>query len=105
MSIIKINNQDEGECPTKDSINYKKDCESFKCMEDGTILGESRYCNLSLRCRQIDVLANGKVVPMEAHYLPIADAITGEVTSHELFCTGHHDLRPYKERLEDDKVS
>ena len=104
MTIIKINNQDEESCPTKDSINYNKDCVNFKCMEDGTILGESRYCNLSLQCRQIDVLANGKVVPMEAHYLPITDGITGEVMSHELFCTGHHDLRPYKERLEDDKV-
>ena len=104
MTIININDQNNNEVPTKDSINYKKDCQNFKCLNDGTIIGECRYCNLSLQCRQIDVLANGKVVPMEAHYLPITDAITVEVLRHELFCTGMHDLRPYNERLEDDKV-
>lgn len=89
---------------TQDSIKYDKDCADFVCLEDGTIVRECKYCNLSLVCRQVDVLPNGDVVPMESEYLPIVDPVTGEVRAHELFCTGKHDLRPLKERYEDDKA-
>lgn len=89
---------------TADSIKYNKDCYDFQNLEDGTIIGECKYCNFSLVCRQIDININSKVIPMESHYLPVVDA-SGEVVSHELFCTGMYDLRPRKERLEDDKVS
>jgi hypothetical protein len=106
MSIlIKIKDEQSNEGRTKDSIKYKKDCWDFRSLEDGTIVGEHRYCGHSSICRQIDVLANGKVMPMEGHYLPMLDPITGEVVSHELFCTGMHDLRPHKERMFDDKIS
>ena len=106
MSIlIKINDDQGNTGRTNDSIKYKKDCFDFKKLNDGTIVGEYRYCEHSLICRQIDVLANGKVMPMEAHYLPILDPITGEVINHELFCLGFHDLRPLMERIEDDKIS
>lgn len=89
---------------TPDSTKYKKDCDDFVCLEDGTITKECRYCNLSLQCRQIDILPDGTSVPMMAHYLPVYNA-KGELQSHELFCVGLHDLRPLKERAEDDKVS
>lgn len=102
--LINIPNDEREDGKTQDSIKYNKDCEDFKCLDDGTIVKECRYCDLSLVCRQIGVLHNGEVVPMESHYLPIVDA-SGEVASHELFCTGMYDLRPKKERLEDDKVS
>ena len=88
---------------TLDSTHYKKDCPDFVCLEDGTIIRECKYCNLSLICRQIDMV-DGVPIPMESHYLPVADE-DGNIMSHELFCTGMHDLRPYKERLEDDKAS
>jgi len=88
-----------------DAEKYNKDCQDFESLEDGTITGEYKYCNHSLVCRQIDILANGTVVPMEACYLPIYDAITGEVKCQELFCTGMHDNRPHKERIEDDRVT
>ena len=104
-TLIKINGEQDDIGRTKDSIKYGKGCFDFKTLNDGTIVGEHRYCEHSLICRQIDVLNNGKVIPMESHYLPILDPITGEVISHELFCTGMHDLRPHKERIEDDKVS
>jgi hypothetical protein len=87
-----------------DSIKYDKDCINFKCLNDGTATGESRYCDLSGLCRQIDFIGT-VVVPMESHYLSIIDPITGIVTAHELYCTGMHDLRPLAERFEDDKVS
>jgi hypothetical protein len=89
---------------TTDSIKYNKDCADFICLEDGTIMKECRYCNLSLQCRQIDIGSDGKAIPMESHFLPLYDA-AGNLMAQELFCTGMYDLRPYKERLEDDKVS
>jgi len=87
---------------TLDSKGYNKDCKDFVCLEDGTIVRECRYCNLSLVCRQIDIV-DGVAIPMEAHILPISNE-TGEVIEHQLFCTGMHDLRSLNERIEDDKV-
>lgn len=87
-----------------DSIRYNKDCEDFVVLEDGTIVGDYRYCNRSLDCRQVDFSFNGKAIPMLSHYLPITDVKTGEVTEFQYFCTGMHDLRPLKERSEDDRV-
>lgn len=103
--LVNIPNKERENGRTQDSIKYNKDCGDFVCLDDGTVVRECKYCNLSLMCRQIDVLPNGDVVPMEAHYLPLVSPTTGEVVSHELFCTGMHDERPLKERLEDDKVS
>lgn len=103
--LISISNEERDGSRTPDSIKYKKDCQDFVCMDDGTIVRECKYCNLSLMCRQIDMLVVGTMVCMEANYLPVMDTVTGELKSHELFCTGMHDNRPYKERLEDDKVS
>jgi len=103
--LINIPNEEREDGRTPDSIKYNKDCGDFVCLEDGTITKECRYCNLSLVCRQIDVLADGSVVGMESNYLPVVDGTSGEMQSHELFCTGMYDLRPLKEKIEDDKVS
>lgn len=89
---------------TPDSIKYNKDCNDFECLEDGTITKEYRYCDRSRQCRQIDVVG-GLEFPMEAHYLEVADIKTGKVVEWDYFCTGMHDLRPLKERMEDDKAS
>lgn len=102
--IIKVGN-DQINGRTIDSIKYCKNCKDFMCLDDGTIVGEHRYCNLSLQCRQVDVDLAGKSIPMESHILVILDPITGEELNQELFCTGMHDLRPLKERIEDDKIS
>ena len=89
---------------TIDSVVYKKSCGDFICLDDGTLVRECRYCNLSLVCRQVDFI-NGVAIPMEAHILPAVDPDTGEVIENQLFCTGMHDLRSLSERAEDDKVS
>lgn len=104
-NIIKISSDEREDGSTKDAIKYNKDCMDFQCLDDGTIVGECKYCNLSIQCRQIDILPNGEAVGMEAHYLPVLDSKTGELVSQELFCTGKYDLRPRAEKLEDDKVS
>ena len=106
MGNIIIVKGDSGDEPcSKDSIKYKKDCCNFVSFDDGTSVGDYRYCNLSLICRQIDVLFDGTVVPMESHYVKVFNPISGELESHELFCTGMRDLRPLKERIEDNSVS
>jgi len=55
-------------------------------------------------CRQIDILPNGKEMPMEGNILPVYDE-KGQLAEHAIFCTGMYDLRPLKERLKDEKVS
>ena len=89
---------------TPDSIKYNKSCCDFISLEDGTIIGESKYCNRSTTCRQVDILG-AVTIPMESDYLPITNPITGEVMEWEYFCTGMYDLRPVTERVEDNKVS
>lgn len=89
---------------TTDSIKYNKDCRDFISKKDGTIVGESKYCEMSELCHQMDML-NGRPVQMESHYLPITDSTTGEVIEWQYFCTGVYDFRPLKERMEDNKVS
>jgi hypothetical protein len=86
-----------------DSIRYGKDCKDFVCLNDGTIIGDCRYCNLSNQCVQVDVIG-GIPVPMESNTLEIRNPNTGEVVEEVHYCTGFHDLRPLKERIEDDKV-
>jgi len=102
--LISILKEERENGRTPDSIKYKKDCPDFVCLEDGTITKEYKYCNLSLQCRQVDIVTNCETFPMEANYLPVYDA-KGHLHSHELFCTGMHDIRSYIERLEDDRVS
>ena len=102
--LINVPNEERTDGRTADSIKYKKDCDDFVCLQDGTIVRECRYCNLSTVCRQIDILPNGKTMPMEGHILPIVDG-TGAVIEHQIFCTGMYDLRSRNERMEDDKVS
>lgn len=105
MTIIKINNTNISvDGSTYDSVKYHKDCKHFKNLNDGSIIGEYNYCDLSLRCRQVDILPDGTMLPMEARRLLLYDSF-GNVVAEELFCTGMHDLRPLKERIEDDKAS
>jgi len=102
--LINIPNDEREDGATPDSIKYNKDCADFQCLDDGTIIRECRYCNLSTMCRQVDILPNGDTLPMEGHILPVYDE-KGVLIEHQIFCTGMYDLRPLKERIEDDKVS
>jgi len=98
MVMSKINTK------SPEAVKYKKDCHDFVCLRDGTLYGDCRYCDRSLFCRQVSINMKGQLVPMEAHRLVIYDLL-GEVEGESLFCTGMMDLRPLKERIEDDKVS
>ena len=87
---------------TMDSKKYHKDCPHFLCLDDGTITKDYKYCDGSLVC-QHSGLINGKPVPMTCNYIPVLDVIANEVEWVE-YCTGIYDMRPLKERIEDDKV-
>ncbi len=90
---------------TDDAIKYRKDCGDFICLNDGTIFRECKYCNLSLQCKQIDVV-NGEPIQMESHYCPIVDPETQKIIEWEYYCTGKHDKRTLNERKDgDDKAS
>ncbi len=102
--LINVPNNEREDGATSDSIKYHKNCDDFICLDDGTIVRECKYCNLSLMCRQIDILPNGQAMPMEGNILPVYDE-KGELTEHAIFCTGMYDLRSLKERLKDEKVS
>ena len=102
--IVNVPNNERIDGMTQDAKKYNKDCPDFQCLDDGTVLGECKYCNLSTVCRQIGILPNGEMVPMEGHFLPVIDE-NGQLVAHEIFCTGMIDHRPHKERIEDDSVS
>lgn len=90
---------------TPDAIKYRKDCPDFICLNDGTIYRECRYCELSLKCRQVDIV-DGETVPMESHFCPVVDPVTNEIVTWEYYCTGMYDNRPLDERVSgDDKIS
>jgi hypothetical protein len=98
--LIKINSIERIDGRTQDSVKYRKDCPDFECLEDGTITKEYKYCNRSHECRQIGFM-NGKPTGMLAHNLPVLDPLINEIEWYS-FCTGMYDLRPLKERYEDD---
>ena len=90
---------------SSDALKYRKDCMDFVRLEDGTIVGDYKYCNLSRRCLHVDVV-DGKVVPMLVNTLPIIDPVSGEHLENVDFCTGYHDKRSKLERFTpDEKVS
>ena len=91
--------------PGKKKDILDKDCQDFTPIEDGTKAKEKKYCALSDVCRQIDILFDGTIMPMEAHFLPVIPPDGSEILEWKMFCTGLHDIRSKKERIDDDKVS
>jgi len=100
--ISKLAIAKESDGRTTDSKKYKKSCPHFLCLEDGTITKDYKYCDGSEVCRHTG-LRGGKVVPMEGHYLSVFNPQNNEIEWVE-YCTGMYDLRPLKERYEDDKA-
>jgi len=76
----------------KDNI-LDKDCPDFVPLEDGTIHGEKKYCNLSFECRQIG---------MKSDYVEFFDPKTGQPIGHDYFCTGKKPI--FEERMLDEKA-
>lgn len=76
----------------KDDILYK-DCDDFVPLDDGTITGERKYCNLSFQCKQVG---------MASDYVQVCDGLTGEVIEFDYLCTGKHTI--FEERTKDEEA-
>lgn len=61
----------------KDDV-LDKDCPDFISMEDGTIVGEKKYCNRSFQCKQIGYYSE---------YCKFFNA-KGELIEQDYLCTG-----------------
>jgi len=62
------------------NLNKKnnKDCRDWTPMPDGTKVGDTKYCALSLACRQIN---------MKSDWIAFVDQNTNEM-AFDYFCTG-----------------
>jgi hypothetical protein len=68
-----------------------KDCLDFVPLQDGTLKGDMKYCNLSLQCRQVGMVSD---------WYNYFDHTTGEYC-FDYFCTGKY----VKDKVEDREVS
>jgi len=73
--------------------DLEKDCNDFVPLDDGTIRGDWKYCNLSFKCKQIGMLSE---------YVEIFDS-DGNLVERDYLCTGKKAL--WEERSADDKAS
>lgn len=62
-----------------DPLKRGKDCPDFVPYDDGTKVGDPKYCNRSFDCTQYQ---------MKTEYVQIVDVKTGNVLNHDYFCTG-----------------
>jgi len=76
---------------SKDDI-LVKDCPDFIPLEDGTIIKEKKYCDLSFKCKQIGY---------RSEYCQFFDAV-GELVLQEYLCTGK---RIRKEDAQDEEAA
>ena len=70
-----------------------KDCMDFIPMEDGTIVGEKKYCDLSLKCRQTGYYSE---------YCKFFNS-EGIIVEQDYLCTGKK-VHP-KETMKDEEAS
>lgn len=56
----------------------EKDCVDFKPADDGTLVGDTKYCFYSFECKQIDMLSD---------WITTKDALTGQ-PGLDYLCTG-----------------
>ena len=81
-------------------VDSPKDCKDFVPLNDGTILGDKKYCNLSKQCKQIDMYS--EYVECYEFYLD-SDGILNKRSVREYLCTGKRPL--FEERSKDEKAS
>jgi len=73
-------------------VDAPKDCADFRPLDDGTIRGDRKYCNLSFQCKQIGMF--GQWVELDRE---------GVVIARDYLCTGKCPI--FEERSEDGKAS
>ena len=61
-----------------DPVKRGKDCPDFVPLDDGSRVGDPKYCNLSLECKQLQ---------MKSDRIEITD-LEGNIITCDYFCTG-----------------
>ena len=78
--------------------NYNKSCKDFVPLKDGTLLGDIRYCNRSLECKQTDAKGSGFISDWHKFY-----NYETQEQEFDYFCTGMYG--DSDERREDKEIS
>ena len=71
----------------------KKDCPHFVPLNDGTLSGDRKYCNLSFQCKQIGMASDS---------VTTRDGNTKEVIGMDYLCTGKYAI--WEERMKDEEA-
>lgn len=79
--------------PRKKKNILEKSCLDFQPLDDGTIIGEKKYCNLSFQCKQLG---------MHSDFVRGFDPKTGEQIFHDYLCTGNFPV--FEERSDDEEA-
>ena len=74
----------------KDDI-LDKDCMDFVPLDDGTIIGDKKYCNRSFQCKQIGYYSE---------YCKFFN-VKGEIVEQDYLCTGKH-VKPEETRKDEE---
>ena len=80
-----------GKYKKKDILD--KECPDFQPLEDGTIVGEKKYCDVSFQCKQLG---------MHSDFVRGVDPKTGEQIFHDYLCTGIYAI--FEERSDDEEA-
>ena len=80
--------------PGKKRDILDKQCADFQPLDDGTIIGEKKYCNLSFQCKQLG---------MRTEFVTGFDPKTGEQIFHDYLCTGIYAI--FEERSDDEEAN
>jgi len=81
--------------------DHPKDCPDFLPWLDGTLIGDWRYCRLSLACRQKHPNSAGILIGCISHHEFMADPEELDTVLYAPFCTG---VLPKDEEEDDDKL-
>jgi len=76
-----------------DDVDAPKDCKDFIPLRDGTIKGDSKYCDLSFVCKQIG---------MYSEFVEIYDK-DNNLIARDYLCTGKYPI--FEERSRDEKAT
>jgi len=73
---------------TLEDSRKDKDCQDFIPLNDGTLVGDWRYCQRSLICQQMHPNEAGILIGCISHHLMVKDPFDPEDEIFAAFCTG-----------------
>lgn len=87
-------------------VDAEKDCEDFIPLNDGTIHGDRKYCDVSTKCRQFNLITKmGYYSEFHEWYELYIDENGNQMKElcREYLCTGKYPI--FQERSEDSKAT